>query len=112
MAIYDRGDVVKVSQQSSAGKIHTEYFVVLSRMPFNRIGRSLVAPIVFGDFDFSSITSFVVPVQIKCRSAVPAYILIHGVKMLDLNSPNSAKVEAAPNDVLDDVLARLQAVID
>lgn len=113
MSVYDRGDIVKVNLNPVAGSEVTGEFrpcLVLSVKEFNRLGSTLVAPITQGG-NFSRVHGFTVPLM-GTGTETQGMVLINGVRMIDLRARQSRKVEEAPKELVDEVLARLQTIIE
>lgn len=113
MAIFDRGDIVLVNLEPVVGremKGVARPVLVLSRKLFNRLGDVLVAPITQGG-NFSRYAGFAVSLAgTGCKTQGVA--LINKIRMLDLEARGAKKIEAAPKEVLDDAMFRLQTLID
>ncbi len=84
--------------------------MVLSPAAFNRLGTALVAPITQGG-DFARVKGFAVPL-IGSGTETQGVMLVNAVRMLDLEGRQAKKVEVAPQEIVDDVLARLAAIIE
>jgi mRNA interferase ChpB len=112
MAVFDRGDIVSVPLDPALGHEQrgTRPALVLTTKEFNRLGDVLVAPITRGG-DYSRYAGFAVPLTGKgCKTQGAA--LINKVRMLDLQARKARKVERVPQDVLDDAMGRLMALLD
>jgi mRNA interferase ChpB len=112
MAVFDRGDVVSVPLDPAIGHEQkgTRPALVLTTREFNQLGDVLVAPITQGG-DFSRYAGFAVSLAgTGCRTQGVA--LINKIRMLDLSARKARKIERVPPAVLDDALARLQALLD
>ena len=110
---FDRGDIVRVSFEPSIGhemKGETRLALVLTTKEFNQLGDVLVAPITQGG-DFSRFAGFATSLTgTGCKTQGVA--LINKIRMLDLNARQSKKIEVAPNEVLQDAMARLNALLE
>jgi len=112
MAFFDRGDVVHVPLDPAAGHEQrgSRPVLVLTPREFNRLGDTLVAPITQGG-NFSRHAGFAVQLEgTGCKTR--GVVLINKIRMLDLAARKARKIERAPQDVIDDALARLSAIID
>lgn len=110
---FERGDIVKVSLNPVVGReMQGDYrpCLVLSPVGFNRLGTALVAPITQGG-DFGRVKGFAVPL-IGSGTETQGVILVNGVRMLDLESRKATKIEKVPVEIVEDVLARLAAIIE
>lgn len=112
MAVFDRGDVVSVPLDPSAGleQRGTRLALVLTTKDFNKLGDVLLAPITQGG-DFSRHAGFAVSLTgTGCRTQGAA--LINKVRMLDLAARKARRIERAPQAVIDEALGRLMALLD
>ena len=112
MAVFDRGDVVSVPLDPAMGHEQrgTRPALVLTTKAFNRLGDVLVAPISQGD-DFSRYAGFAVSLTgTGCKTQGVA--LVNKIRMLDLAARKARKVERVPQEVIDDAIGRLMALLD
>ena len=112
MAAFDRGDIVNVPLDPTVGQEQrgTRPALVLTTKEFNRLGDVLVAPITQGG-DFARYAGFAVTLSgTGCKTQGVA--LVNKIRMLDLAARKARKVERAPQEVIDDALARLVALLD
>lgn len=110
---FDRGDIVMVNLEPTVGREQKGEWrpaLVLSTSVFNVMGIVLVAPITQGG-DFARHAGFAVPLS-GSGTKTQGVALVNQVRMLDLEGRGAKKVEAAPDFVVDDALARLQAILD
>ena len=109
---FDRGDIVRVSFEHSIGhemKGETRLALVLTTKEFNQLGDVLVAPITQGG-DFSRFAGFATSLTgTGCKTQ--GVVLINKIRMLDLNARQAKKVEVVSKEVLQDALARLNALL-
>ena len=111
MAAFDRGDIVNVPLDPTVGQEQrgTRPALVLTTKEFNRLGDVLVAPITQGG-DFARYAGFAVTLSgTGCKTQGVA--LVNKIRMLDLAARKARKVERAPQEVIDDALARLVALL-
>ncbi len=112
MAVFDRGDIVSVPLDPAMGheRRGMRPALVLTTKEFNKLGDVLVAPITQGG-DFARYAGFAVPLTgTGCRTQGAA--LVNKVRMLDLAARRARKVERVPQEVIDDALGRLMALLD
>lgn len=113
MAVFDRGDIVRVSLDPVVGKElrgHARPALVLTPREFNRLGDILVAPITQGG-DYSRSAGFAVTlVGTGCKTQGAA--LINKIRMLDLEARAAVKIERAPQEVISDALFRLKTLFE
>ena len=108
MAIFDRGDIVRVSLEPVRGREmrgESRPALVLTTSEFNRLGDVLVAPITQGG-DYARFAGFAVSLTgTGCKTQGVA--LVNKIRMLDLSARNAKKVERVPREVIDDAIGRL-----
>jgi mRNA interferase ChpB len=112
MAVFDRGDIVNVplDPAMSHEQRGTRPALVLTTKAFNKLGDVLVAPITQGG-DFARYAGFAVTLTgTGCKTQGAA--LVNKIRMLDLAARKARKVERAPQEVIDDALGRLAALLD
>nr|WP_042688026.1 type II toxin-antitoxin system ChpB family toxin [Candidatus Glomeribacter gigasporarum] len=112
MPVFDRGDVVNVPLDPAVGHEQkgTRPALVLTTKEFNQLGDVLVAPVTQGG-DFSRYAGFAVSLTgTGCKTQGVA--LINKIRMLDLTERQARKIERVPQEVLDDALGRLVALLD
>lgn len=110
---FQRGDIVRVSLNPTLGREQQGEFrpaLVLSPAAFNMMGVALVAPITQGG-DFARFAGFAVPLS-GSGTETQGVALVNMVRSLDLEARGAKKVEAVPQFVIDDALARLQAILE
>ncbi len=112
MAVFERGDIVSVPLDPAMGHEQrgTRPALVLTTKVFNKLGDVLVAPITQGG-DFSRHAGFAVSLAGSgCKTQGVA--LVNKIRMLDLASRKARKVERVPQDVIDEALGRLAALLE
>ena len=112
MAVFDRGDVVNVPLDPALGHEQrgTRPALVLTTAEFNRLGDVLVAPITQGG-DFSRYAGFAVTLTgTGCKTKGVA--LINKIRMLDLKARKARRIERVSQEVIEDAIARLMALLD
>lgn len=110
---FDRGDIVRVSLDPAVGHEQQGDFrpcLVISPIEFNKLGTALVAPITQGG-NFARFQGFAVPLT-GAGTETQGVVLVNAVRSLDLQKRGAKKVERAPEDVVDEVLARLTAILE
>ncbi len=109
-AIFDRGDIVRVCLNPTAGKeIKGDYrpCLVLSPKAFNRLGITLIAPITQGG-NYARVEGFTVTLM-GSGTDTQGVVLISGIRMV---ARKAAKVETAPPEIVDEVLAILATLVE
>lgn len=110
---FDRGDIVRVSLNPTAGREQQGDFrpvLVLSTALFNALGVALVAPITQGG-EFARFAGFAVPLS-GSDTETQGVALVNMVRALDLEARGAKKIERAPAEVVENALGRLQAILD
>ncbi len=111
MSVYQRGDIVRVDLDPVSGSEmqgQRRPCLVLTEKSFNRLGSTLVAPISQGG-DYARFHGFSVSLM---GTGTQGVVLLNSLRMLDLRARASRKVESAPDDLVKEVLARCQALIE
>lgn len=112
-AKYERGDVVRVCLNPTEGREIQGDFrpaLVLSPSEFNALGMVMIAPITQGG-NFSRFAGFAVSLD-GTGMDTQGVALVNMVRSVDLDARQAKKVERAPQVVIDDALARLQAIFE
>jgi len=110
---FDRGDIVRVSLNPVVGREQQGDFrpaLILSPAAFNALGVALVAPITQGG-DFARFAGFAVPLS-GSGTETQGVALVNMIRAMDLEARAAKKIESAPQVVVDDALARLQAILE
>lgn len=108
---FERGDIVMVNLEPAVGreqKGESRPALVLSTSVFNVMGVILVAPITQGG-DFARHAGFAVQLS-GSGTKTQGVALVNQVRMMDLEGRGAKKIETAPDFVVEDALARLQAI--
>lgn len=110
--IPDRGDILHLDLDPAMGKEQQgqRHVLVLTLAEFNRFGLALVAPLTQGG-QFAREHGFAVPMA-GSGTKTQGIVLCNQVKMLDYKQRGAQVVEMAPCVVVDDVLARVRALLD
>jgi mRNA interferase ChpB len=112
MAVFDRGDIVKACLNPVVGHEMQGEFrpcLVLSPKAYNKLGLTIVVPITQGG-DYSRVKGFAVTLM-GSGTETQGVVLVNGIRSLDLAARTAKKVETAPSEIVDEVLARLAAVL-
>jgi len=112
MAVFERGEIVSVPLDPATGHEQrgTRPALVLTTKEFNKLGDVLVAPITQGG-DYARYAGFAVSLTgTGCKTRGVA--LVNKIRMLDLAARKARKVERVPQEVVDDALGRLAALLD
>ena len=114
MAKFERGDVVRVCLNPTAGRETQGDFrpaLVLSTAEMNQLGTAIIAPITQGGGDFSRYAGFSVSLT-GTSLGTQGIALVNMIRSVDLTTCGAKKIERAPQAVIDDALARLQAIFE
>ena len=85
----------------------TRPVLVLSNSEFNRLGRALVAPITQGNFErVAGWTVTLMGTGMKTQGAA----VISQCRVLDWQVRQAKRVETAPSEVMEEALAKLEAM--
>jgi mRNA interferase ChpB len=86
------------------------YVLVVSTRAFNDLGTPMVCPITQGG-GFARHRGFAVKLEAKGKR-VTGFVLCNQLRTLDLQARSARFVEAAPSDVVNEVLARIVPLFD
>ena len=110
---FERGDIVLVGFDLSRGREQqgvSRPALVLSKGNFNRLGMVLVAPVTQGG-SFAREAGFSVSLS-GSGTETNGVVLLNQVRMIDLANCGARKIETAPEEVVEEALARLQAIVE
>ena len=111
--VFSRGDIVRVNLNPTKGKEQqgeARPVLVISPKAFNLIGVTLVVPITQGG-DFARYAGFAVTLM-GSGTETQGVVLANMVRSLDLNSRGAVFVERLDASVIDEVVAKLQAILE
>lgn len=110
--IPDRGDILHLDLDPVLGREQQgqRYVLVLTTADFNRFGLALVAPITQGG-QFARENGFTVPMM-GAGTITQGVVLCNQVRMLDFKQRGGKVIETVPEIIVDDVLARVRALLD
>ena len=105
-----QGDIVLITLDPTAGSEMrgTRPVLVLSNQEFNQGGRALVAPITQGGH-FERVAGWAVTLM-GCGTATHGAVVISQCRVLDLAARGAKRIETVSADVLDECLAKLEAI--
>ena len=109
---YRQGDILAISLDPTLGtEIRgTRPVLVLSNVEFNRNGRALVAPITQGG-NWERVAGWAVPLM-GSGTKTQGVAVVSQCRVLDLAARGAKKIEAVPVEIIEEALAKLQAMID
>jgi mRNA interferase ChpB len=110
--IPDRGDILHVDLDPTKGREQRgkRFVLVLSVADFNRFNLALVCPITQGG-EFARERGFAVSLS-GAGTRVQGVVLCHQVRALDYKERTSKWVEAVPEEIVEEVLARVRTLLD
>lgn len=108
----ERGDIWHVDLDPTAGReqAHARPVLILTPARFNALGTPIVAPITSGG-DFARRRGFAVPID-QDGAKTKGVVLCHQIRALDLEKRKARFWERAPDDVVEDVLAKVQTLFE
>ncbi|KPB58730.1 MULTISPECIES: type II toxin-antitoxin system ChpB family toxin [Pseudomonas syringae group genomosp. 2] len=112
-AKFNRGDIVRLNLNPTAGREQQGDFrpaLIISPAAFNVSGLVLIAPITQGG-DFARYAGFAVPLS-GSGTDTQGVVLCNQIRTVDLEARGAKRVESVPEVVMDDVLARIQVLIE
>lgn len=112
MAVFDAGDLVRVCLNPTAGKEQqgeVRPCLVLSPKKFNKLGLTYIAPITQGG-NFSRYAGFAVTLM-GTGTETQGVVLMNAVRSVDLNARKAVFIEQVPSYILDEALAKLEAIL-
>ena len=107
-----QGDIVRIELDPAAGtEIRgTRHVLVLSNAEFNRSGRALIAPITQGG-NIQRIEGWAVTLM-GAGTATQGMVVVSHCRVIDLAARGVKLIEAVPPAIIEEVLAKLQAMVD
>ena len=111
-ASVQQGDIFHVPLDPTAGSEirGTRPVLILSNADFNSGGRALAAPITQGG-NFERVAGWAVTLM-GSGTATQGAAVVSQCRVLDLQARGARKLEKAPGEVIEEALAKLQAMID
>ena len=104
-----QGDIVLIALDPTLGtEIRgTRPVLVLSNQEVNRLGRALVAPITQGSFE--RVAGWAVTLM-GCGTQTQGAAVVSQCRVLDWQARQAKRVETVPTEVMEEALARLEAM--
>lgn len=111
-AKFDRGDIIMIMMRVVGEEyLESRPALVLTPALYNASGLALVAPISMGG-DFARHAGFAVPISEYFGTFSQAVVLCNQVYTVDLVARDAVFDGLVPVEVVNDVLARIQALIE
>lgn len=112
-AKFSRGDIVRVNLNPTAGREQQGDFrpaLVLTPAAYNATGLAVIAPITQGG-DFARHAGFAVTLS-GAGTETQGVVLCNQIRSVDLDARGAKRIEAVAEAVIEDALARVQALFD
>lgn len=112
-AKFNRGDIVRVNLNPTEGREQQGDYrpaLVLTPAAYNATGLAVIAPITQGG-DFARYAGFAVTLS-GSGTETQGVVLCNQIRTVDLEARGAKRVEAVPEVVMDEVLARVQALFE
>lgn len=112
-AKFNRADIVRLNLNPTAGREQQGDFrpaLILTPAAYNASGLAVIAPITQGG-DFARYAGFAVPLS-GSGTETQGIVLCNQIRNVDLEARGAKRIESAPEVVIDDVLARVQALFE
>ena len=112
-ARFKRGDIVRLNLNPTAGREQQGDFrpaLIISPAAFNVSGLVLIAPVTQGG-DYARHAGFAVPLS-GSGTETQGVVLCNQIRTVDLEALGAKRVASVPEVVMDDVLARIQVLIE
>lgn len=113
MAVFERGDIVRACLNPTAGnEIQGDMrpCLVLSTKQFNKLGLTVIAPITQGG-NYARFEGFAVTLM-GSGTFTQGVVLANGIRSVDLTARQAVKVEKAPAEIVNEVLAIVAAILE
>lgn len=113
MVKFERGDIVLACLKPTTGsdlKMDVRPCLVLSTGQFNKLGLQLIAPIT-EDGNYARFGGFTVNLM-GTGTKTQGVVLAYGIRSVDLAARQAVKVEKAPTEIVNEVLAIMAAILE
>ncbi|MFK3725819.1 type II toxin-antitoxin system ChpB family toxin [Pseudomonas monteilii] len=110
---FNRGDIVRVNLNPTEGREQQGNFrpaLVLTPAAYNATGLAVIAPVTQGG-DFARYAGFAVTLS-GSGTKTQGVVLCNQIRTVDLEACSAKRVESVPAVIMDDVLARVQALFE
>lgn len=110
---FNRGDIVRVNLNPTEGREQQGNFrpaLVLTPAAYNATGLAVIAPVTQGG-DFARYAGFAVNLS-GSGTETQGVVLCNQIRTVDLEARSAKRVESVPAVIMDDVLARVQALFE
>lgn len=112
MRVPKRGDIWQIDLNPTLGSEQqgSRPVLVITDKVFNQAGLTWACPITQGG-NYARFAGFAVPL-LNCGTQTQGVIACNQVRTLDFKARNARFVESVPDYVIDEVMARLQAILE
>ncbi|KTB76551.1 toxin ChpB [Pseudomonas syringae pv. syringae PD2774] len=110
---FNRSDIVRLNLNPAAGREQQGDFrpaLILTPAAYNASGLVIIVPITQGG-DFARYAGFAVPLS-GSGTKTQGVVLCNQIRTVDLEARGAKRVESVPEMIIDDVLARVQALFE
>lgn len=111
--VFDRGDIVRVKLNPTAGKEQqgeARPALVISQRAFNVLGLTLIVPITQGG-DFARYAGFAVTLM-GSGSETQGVLIANMMRSVDLQARKAKFIEKVGSEIVDEVVAKLLPIIE
>ena len=107
-----QGDIVRIALDPTAGTElrGTRPVLVLSNVEFNRGGRALIAPITQGG-NIGRIEGWAVTLM-GAGTVTQGVVVVSHCRVIDLAARGAKLIDTVPPNIVEEVLAKLQAMVE
>lgn len=107
-----QGDIVRIALDPTAGTElrGTRPVLVLSNAEFNRGGRALIAPITQGG-NIGRIEGWAVTLM-GTGTVTQGVVVVSHCRVIDLAARSAKLIDTVPPNIVEEVLAKLQAMVE
>jgi mRNA interferase ChpB len=112
-AKYGRAEIVRLNLNPTAGREQQGDFrpaLILTPAAYNATGLAVIAPITQGG-DFARYAGFAVTLS-GAGTETQGVILCNQIRSVDLEARGAKRIESVPDVVIEEVLARVQALFE
>lgn len=112
-ARFGRADIVRINLNPTAGREQQGDFrpaLVITPAAYNATGLTVIAPITQGG-DFARYAGFAVTLS-GAGTQTQGIVLCNQIRSVDLEARGAKRIETLPDEVFEEVLARIQALFE
>lgn len=112
-ARFGKADIVRINLNPTAGREQQGDFrpaLVITPAAYNATGLAVIAPITQGG-DFARYAGFAVTLS-GAGTQTQGIVLCNQIRSVDLEARGAKRIETLPDEVFEEVLARIQALFE